>query len=86
VIADIVMPGMSGREMARLIRTERPTTRVLFTSGYTEDTVAPGGVLDAGVALLEKPFTANELLRRVREMLDHEGPGGPETDTHGGTS
>jgi two-component system cell cycle sensor histidine kinase/response regulator CckA len=82
VITDVVMPGMSGRELARLLRADRATTRVLFTSGYIEDqAVAPAGAFEDGVDLLEKPFTATELLRRVRNILDDEvGTGTPGTD------
>jgi len=70
IITDVIMPGMSGRELAKAIRADRPSTRVLFTSGYIEDRVAPGGVVEKGLDLLEKPFTATQLLRRVREILD----------------
>jgi two-component system cell cycle sensor histidine kinase/response regulator CckA len=70
VITDVVMPGMSGRELVKLIRADRPATRVLFTSGYIEDRTASSAMLDEGTELLEKPFTATELLRRVREILD----------------
>ncbi|MGE5813338.1 MAG: PAS domain S-box protein [Acidobacteriota bacterium] len=72
LMTDIVLPGMSGRELAKLLRAERPTTRVLFTSGYIENRVTPGGRLERGMDLLEKPFTATELLRRVRDILDDE--------------
>jgi PAS domain S-box-containing protein len=80
LITDIVMPGMSGRELATVVRAENPATRILFTSGYVEEPVADGR-LDAGVDLIEKPFTASELLRRVREILDRDrGSGGERTD------
>jgi DNA-binding response OmpR family regulator len=72
LITDLVMPGMNGRDLARLVRAERPSTRVLFTSGYIEDRVAPGGGLEKGMDLLEKPFTANQLLHRVRDVLDQD--------------
>ena len=74
VIIDIVMPGMSGRELAKLLKEEHPGIRVLFTSGYVEDRDVHGA-LDDGAGLLEKPFTATELLRRVREALDHQSGG-----------
>jgi PAS domain S-box-containing protein len=70
VISDVVMPGMSGRDLAKLIRAERPSTKILFTSGYMEDAIAQSGVIERGSDLLEKPFTATALLRRVREILD----------------
>lgn len=70
VITDVVMPGMSGPELARRLTTERTGVKVLFTSGYAGHRIAPEGVLQDGMALLEKPFTANTLLTRVRDVLD----------------
>ncbi|HYD53250.1 MAG TPA: ATP-binding protein, partial [Gemmatimonadaceae bacterium] len=67
---DVVMPRMSGRELADLLRTRRPDAKVLFLSGYTESAVAHRGVLAAGSDFLQKPFTPGMLARRVREVLD----------------
>ena len=69
VISDVVMPRMNGRELADAIRRVRPDIRVLFMSGYTEDVVAPHGVLEEGMNFVQKPFSMEFLLARVREVL-----------------
>jgi response regulator RpfG family c-di-GMP phosphodiesterase len=61
---------MSGRELAQRLATVRPETRVLFMSGYTDDVIGHHGVLNTGVAFLQKPITPEILLGRVREVLD----------------
>ena len=68
------MPGVSGRELARRITARNPKTRVMFMSGYTDSVVASGGVLEAGVAFLQKPFTPRALAQKVREVLDRAVP------------
>ncbi|WAC74805.1 ATP-binding protein [Roseateles sp. SL47] len=70
VFADVVMPGMNGRKLADEVRKRRPALKVLFTTGYTRNAVVHNGVLDAGVELLGKPFTLDELAARVRAVLD----------------
>ncbi len=70
VLTDVVMPGLSGREVAERLRETYPRTPVLFMSGYTNDVVTRQGILDADVAFLAKPFTPQQLLRKVREILD----------------
>jgi two-component system, cell cycle sensor histidine kinase and response regulator CckA len=66
----VVMPGMSGRELADRLIVDYPTLEVLYLSGYTDDAIAHHGVLHAGMELLHKPFTPDALARRVREILD----------------
>jgi len=70
VITDVVLLGISGRDAARRICSFRPEARVLYISGYTDDAIAHHGVLDKGLAFLEKPFTPAKLARKVREVLD----------------
>ncbi|MEV0898350.1 ATP-binding protein [Actinoplanes sp. NPDC049802] len=70
LVSDVVMPGMLGKELAERLVVARPGTRVLYMSGYAQPVLASQGTLDPGVVLLEKPFTANDLLTAVRRRLD----------------
>jgi PAS domain S-box-containing protein len=70
LITDVVMPGMSGRELAQRVTAARPDTKVLFVSGYTDDAVLRHGVTTPGMAFLQKPFALEDLLQRVRALLD----------------
>jgi PAS domain S-box-containing protein len=69
LITDVVMPGMSGRELSARLCATCPHTKVLYLSGYTEDAIAHEGVLESGTAFLQKPFTLQVLSRKVREVL-----------------
>jgi two-component system cell cycle sensor histidine kinase/response regulator CckA len=70
LLSDVVMPGMLGKELAERLTGVRPATRVLYMSGYAQPVLHSQGTLEPGVALLEKPFTADDLLVAVRERLD----------------
>jgi signal transduction histidine kinase/DNA-binding response OmpR family regulator len=70
LFTDVVMPGMSGRELVDLARAQRPALRVLYTSGYAQDAIVHDGRLDPGVQLLAKPYRREELARRVGAILD----------------
>ena len=64
------MPGLGGRQLAEQLLEERPGVRVVFSSGYAEDAIASHGVLRPGTAFIEKPFSAHELARTLRSLLD----------------
>jgi PAS domain S-box-containing protein len=69
LVTDVVMPQMSGREVALRLTARRPEMRVLYLSGYTDDAILHHGILEPGAAFLQKPFAAAELARKVREVL-----------------
>ena len=70
LLTDVVMPGMSGREVAQAVTSMRPGTQVLYMSGYTGSVIDHHGILEHGVAFLQKPFTAEDLTRSIRILLD----------------
>jgi two-component system, cell cycle sensor histidine kinase and response regulator CckA len=72
LITDVVMPGMSGRELSARLCASHPHTKLLYLSGYTEDAIVHEGVLEPGTAFLQKPFTLQTLARKVREVLGSE--------------
>jgi FixJ family two-component response regulator len=74
LLTDVILPGASGREIARLLAAARPQLRVLYMSGYTDDVIVQHGVLEPGLAFLQKPFTADTLARRIREVLASDSP------------
>jgi PAS domain S-box-containing protein len=71
LLTDVVMPGRSGKELAADFAQERPEMLILFMSGYSHDVIVHQGVLEEGVNLIEKPFAADGLLNRVRDVLDN---------------
>ncbi len=70
LLTDVVMPQMSGPELARRVRETRPAIKVLCMSGYTDDTVVRHGIVESGVAFIQKPLTPTALSQKVRQVLD----------------
>jgi len=77
LLTDVVMPRMSGSEVPGRLAPSRPEMKVLYVSGYAEGTIVHHGILDPGIAYLEKPLTPNTLLRKLREVLDDTGGRSP---------
>ena len=69
LLTDVVMPGMAGPELARRLSAQRPSLRVLYCSGYTDDATVLEGVREAGTAFLQKPFAPEDLIRKIRDVL-----------------
>ena len=76
LVTDAIMPGMGGKELADRLQASRPSIRLMYVSGYTEETTAAQNFLQGGAALLQKPFTVGQLLTTVRAALE----GGPRTE------
>jgi CheY-like chemotaxis protein len=74
LLTDVIMPQMLGKEAAERIRALRPSVKVLFMSGYTQGLLDTQGVLEAGVNLIEKPFTEASLLTKLRQIIASGGP------------
>jgi DNA-binding NtrC family response regulator len=72
LLSDMVMPGMSGVELAKRLRAQHPRLRVLLMSGYTEEALQLRNAKARGFAFLQKPFQTDALLRRVRRLLDDD--------------
>jgi CheY-like chemotaxis protein len=70
LLTDVIMPGRSGKELSVEVAELRPATKVLFMSGYSQDVIVHRGVLEAGVRLLEKPFSTDDLVRKVHDALE----------------
>jgi CheY-like chemotaxis protein len=70
LVTDVIMPAMTGPELADRLRAGCPAMRVLYLSGYAHEVIGPHGVLDPGVSFLAKPFTPRSLLAKVREVID----------------
>jgi two-component system cell cycle sensor histidine kinase/response regulator CckA len=70
LLTDVIMPGMGGKQLAEQLTSLRPATRVLYMSGYSNDGIVQSGILESRALLLEKPFTREILLRKVRQVLD----------------
>lgn len=72
MLTDVVMPGASGPELTRQLMEQRPGLKVIYMSGYSEESMADHGVVNAGVAFLQKPFDPETLGRKIREVLDRQ--------------
>jgi two-component system cell cycle sensor histidine kinase/response regulator CckA len=70
LLTDVVMPQMNGRDLADQLAPQRPGMGVLFTSGHSDDTMIRTGVLNKGMDFLQKPYTHDGMLRKLREVLD----------------
>ena len=74
LLADVVMPGLTGPELAERLRCMRSEMKVVFMSGYTTEVIGQYGLLQPGAPLIGKPFTPDLLVRKVREALDYRSP------------
>ena len=70
LLTDVVLPGMNGKELYNKMAEKMPDLRVLYMSGYTDNVIAHHGILDEGVHFIQKPFTNQALLTKVRQVLD----------------
>ena len=70
MLTDVVMPGMSGHEVAKRLKSLHPEMKVLYMSGYTDNTIVLHGVLVEGVNYIQKPFTVDALTKKIREVLE----------------
>jgi response regulator RpfG family c-di-GMP phosphodiesterase len=70
LITDVVMPKMSGKNVANQVQMVHPETRVLFMSGYTDEAIVHHGIVDSHIAFIQKPFSETGLMQKIREVLD----------------
>ena len=84
LVTDMVMPVMSGRELVSRLAPLRPEMKVLYMSGYTEEAIASRGVFGPGTAFLEKPFSPDALVRKIRDVLDSGPADDSKTNPQGG--
>ncbi|MFN2371427.1 MAG: response regulator, partial [Candidatus Krumholzibacteriia bacterium] len=82
LITDVIMPGMNGRDLAAALQAVRPQLKCLFMSGYSADIIAPHGVLERGRQFIQKPFSHEAMLTRVREVLGGSEPDQAEDARH----
>jgi DNA-binding response OmpR family regulator len=75
MLTDVVLPGMSGRDLAREAVKARSNLKVLFMTGYSRNAIVHQGRLDAGVELIQKPITQDQLAMRIRSLLDRREVG-----------
>jgi CheY-like chemotaxis protein len=88
LLTDVVMPHMTGKELAERLKQLRPETKVLYMSGYTADVISSRGLLDSGEKYIAKPFHLDSLLAKVREVLgppelQSEAPNSSSSATYG---
>ncbi len=81
LITDVVMPGISGPDLVALLTVQRPELRVLYVSGYSENDISDQGIIHPGIQFLEKPFSPDALVRKVRGVLDEPLPCAPVVPT-----
>jgi len=72
LVTDVVLPGMNGRELADRFRIGRPCTKVIYTSGYPQDLIAHRGVLPDDISYIPKPYTADQIVAKVRETIGRD--------------
>ena len=70
LVTDVIMPGTSGKELMKSLTADHPHIKVLYISGYTDDVIVDHGVLEKEISFLQKPFSPNVFLKRVREVLE----------------